>query len=175
MKIATALPPFTNYEKRVFRAAARASLLTGTPITTHTDGVLGDEQLDFLMAEGVPPSRIIIGHCCGNADHDYHMRIARGGAFVGFDRFGMEHIRPDADRVASLLALRAENMLGSVVISHDSTCCWLGRFLPADAPEPTNQPLRFTRVIAPMLREAGMTAAEIEDLLIANPRRYFSA
>jgi len=173
LKIATALPPFSDYEKRVFRAAAMASLATGTPITTHTDGVLGEEQLDYLTAQGVPPARIVIGHCCGNSDHDYHMAIVNQGAFVGFDRFGMEHIRSDTDRVASLLALRRKNALGSVVISHDSACCWLGHFQPENYPPPINQPLRFTRVIAPLLGEAGVTKAEIEGLLVTNPRRYF--
>jgi phosphotriesterase-related protein len=175
LKVGTSLPPFTDYEKYVFRAAAMASRATGTPITTHTDGVLGDEQLNYLTALGVPAARIVIGHCCGNPDHDYHMRIIDGGAFAGFDRFGMEHLRLDADRVASLLELRRKQVLGSVVISHDSVWCWLGRFQPKDHPAPKNQPLRFTRVIAPMLEEAGMTRAEIEGMLTANPRRYFGA
>lgn len=175
LKVGTALPPFTDYERYVFRAAAIASRETGVPITTHTDGVLGEEQLDYLMAHGVPAGRIVIGHCCGNPDHAYHRNIVGKGAFAGFDRFGMEHIRADAGRVASLMELREARGLGSVVISHDSVCCWLGRFQPPDAPPAGNEPLRFTRVIRPMLEAAGMTAAEIEGMLVDNPRRYFSA
>jgi phosphotriesterase-related protein len=174
LKVGTSLPPFTDYEKYVFRAAALASAATGVPITTHTDGILGTEQLDYLTERGVPPARIVIGHCCGNPSHDYHMAVVSKGAFAGFDRFGMEHIRPDADRVASLLELRRKNALDRVIISHDSVWCWLGRFQPKDAAEPKNQPMRFTRVIEPLLRNAGVAAEEIEGLLVANPRRYFS-
>jgi predicted metal-dependent phosphotriesterase family hydrolase len=73
------------------------------------------------------------------------------------------------------MEVREARALGSVVISHDSVCCWLGRFQPPDAPPVGNEPLRFTRVIRPMLEAAGMTAAEIEGMLVDNPRRYFSA
>jgi phosphotriesterase-related protein len=175
LKVGTSLPPFTEYEQYVFRAAAIASQVTSVPITTHTDGVLGEEQLDFLIAEGVPAARVVIGHCCGNPEHTYHMNIVGKGAYAGFDRFGMEHIRADAERVASLIELRQARVLDRVVISHDSVCCWLGRFQPEGAPPATNEPLRFTRVIRPMLEAAGMTAGEIEGMLIDNPRRYFSA
>ena len=35
-------------------------------------------------------------------------------------------------------------------------------------------PLHFTRNIAPRLRAGGMTEAEIDSILIDNPRRYFT-
>jgi len=40
----------------------------------------------------VPAHRIVIGHCCGSSDHDYHMKIAQGGSYLGFDRFGLDVI-----------------------------------------------------------------------------------
>ena len=36
------------------------------------------------------------------------------------------------------------------------------------------QSMRFTRVITPMLKQAGVDEAQIEVMLTDNPRRYFS-
>ena len=177
IKIATALPPFTDYEKTVFRAAARASLATGAPITTHTDAVMGDEQLDYLKAQGVPAHKIIIGHSCGSADHDYHLKIVNGGAYIGFDRFGMEDIQPDATRVARLAQLVNKGYGKQIIVSHDSVWCWRGAMLSQamlDHAKAGGLQLRFTRTITPMLKEAGVTDQQIDTLLTENPRRYFS-
>lgn len=177
IKVATAAPPFTDYEKTIFRAAAKASLATGAPITTHTDAILGDEQLAYLTSLGVPAHKIVIGHSCGNADHDYHMKIVQGGAYIGFDRFGLEIVQPDTVRVESLLKLLRKGYSAQTVISHDSVWCWKGKMLPAALLEQIaagHMSMRFTRVIAPMLKEAGITEAEINSMLIENPRRYFS-
>lgn len=175
IKIATSSPPFSAYERRVFQAAAMASNATGVPITTHTDVVLGDEQLLCLKGYGVPPSHVIIGHCCGNGDHAYHRRIIDGGAFIGFDRFGLDLPRTDAQRIESLLRLRQDGCLKSVIISHDSICNWLGMMPPPLAHKilVAHNPLHFMRNIAPKLRAAGIAEAEIDAMLVENPYRYF--
>jgi phosphotriesterase-related protein len=176
IKIGTSALPFSDYEKRVFRAAASASIATGVPITTHTEAVRGDEQLACLTELGVPAGQIIVGHCCCSGDHAYHKRIVDGGAFVGFDRFGLVLSCSDEQRIESLMRLREDGALGSVIISHDSICTWLGgMFPPAMAEEfsAMNHPLHFTRNIAPKLQAAGVSAAEIEAMLVDNPRRYF--
>jgi phosphotriesterase-related protein len=177
LKAGTGKPPFSEYEKKVFRAAAMASRATGVPITTHTEGVLGDDQVDFLAEHGVPEHRVIVGHCCGSEDHNYHMRIIDKGAFIGFDRFGIEYPMSDETRIQSILKIREKKALDKVIISHDSICCWLGGMLPPAIVEfmkSKSQPLRFSQVIAPMLIENGVTPAEIDMLLIDNPRRYFA-
>ncbi len=48
----------TAQEERVHRAAARASLETGLPITTHSNwSPVGALQLRIFMEEGVDPNR----------------------------------------------------------------------------------------------------------------------
>lgn len=177
IKIATAMPPFTDYEKTIFRAAAKASLATGAPITTHTDACMGDEQLAYLTSLGVPAHKIVIGHSCGNADHDYHMKIVNGGAYIGFDRFGLEIVQADSVRVESLVKLLKKGFGSQIAISHDSVWCWRGHMLPPnvlDMIAAGGQSMRFTRTIAPLLKEAGVTDVEIDSMLIDNPRRYFA-
>ena len=140
---------------------------------------MGDEQQRILTENGVPAHRIVIGHSCGTSDHDYHMRIARAGSYLGFDRFGIEMIRPDADRVAALLRLLGQGAGDRVVVSHDSVWCWRGAPIPDpgvfETMDQVWNPLHFTRRIAPQLREGGASEEQIERLLVENPRRYFSA
>ncbi len=177
IKVGTSAPPFTDYERTVFRAAARACVATGAPITTHTDAVLGDEQVAYLTKLGVPPHKIIVGHSCGSAEHDYHLKIVQSGAYVGFDRFGYETIQPDAVRVESLSKLLRAGFDRQIVISHDSVWCWKGKLLTDEmlsAVEATGMQMRFTRVIRPMLKAAGVGDDQLERMLADNPRRYFA-
>jgi phosphotriesterase-related protein len=172
IKVATGLPEITRYERAVLEAAARAGAATGAPVTTHTeDGQLGDAQQALLTSCGLPAHRIIIGHSCGSSDHAYHMKIATGGSYLGFDRFGLENMQPDDVRVTSLLKLIGAGMGGRVVVSHDTVWCWRGAPLP---PNPLWEPSHFTRRIIPKLRTGGATEAQIEALLVDNPRRFFA-
>ncbi len=179
IKVATATPAITDYERSVLVAAAKASKETGAPITTHTDeGILGDEQQQILIENGAEPHRIIIGHSCGSADFDYHIGIARRGSYLGFDRFGIVIFQPDEVRIASLKRLVDAGAGGSIVVSHDSVWCWRGEPLPDPGPFAamleTWTPTHFFERIVPKLREAGIGDVEIDRLVVENPRRFFS-
>jgi len=175
IKLSTAHPPMTDYERKVFTAGAKASLATGAPIMTHTDAVLGDEQAALLISLGVAPHKIIIGHCCGSSDHSYHRKIIDSGVYVGFDRFGIEMLAPDESRVESILKLLREGLWKQLIVSHDTTCSFRGNIDVSSMLDLTvHQPLRFERVIAPRLLQAGVSKAELEGLLTENPKRYFA-
>ena len=178
IKVATGTDRMTDYERSIFEAAAKASVETGAPITTHTDrGTLGDVQQRILTEQGVPAHRIVIGHSCGSSDHNYHMRIARCGSYLGFDRFGLDILHPDAERVTSLLALLRAGAGDRVVVSHDSVWCWLGQPIPKEieiAMAEVWNPSHFSLRVAPRLLEAGATEEQIECLLVDNPRRFFA-
>lgn len=176
IKLATAHAPITDYERALLLAGAKASLATGVPITTHTDAILGPEQVEILTGAGVPPHRIIVGHSCGNPDHHYHMSLVRAGAYLGFDRFGLEPIRPDEGRIESLLAVVNAGGLDHLVVSHDAPWCLRGSIWQGELLETIQNlsPLHFVRNIAPKLKSGGMTEAQIERMLVDNPRRYFS-
>jgi phosphotriesterase-related protein len=177
IKVATHKPPFTDYEKTIFRAAARASNATGAPITTHTEAVLGAEQIALLTSNGVPSHKIIVGHSCGTSDNRYHKDIVGRGAYIGFDRFGLETIQLDAVRVASLVKLVEQGYGSQIIVSHDCCWCWRGLHKPATLlaqQETGHSTMRFSRVITPMLKRLGLTRQQIDCLLIENPRRFFS-
>lgn len=179
IKVATGFDPMTPYETTVFRAAAKAAVATGTPITTHTDkGLHGEAQQKLLTEAGVPAHRIIIGHSCGTSDRDYHTRLAAGGSYLGFDRFGLDFVQPDAERVAGLLQLIERGHGRQLVVSHDTVWCWRGQPIPdpamQQAMEATWNLRHFHERILPRLREGGATDAQLDDLLVGNPRRFFA-
>ncbi len=173
IKVVTGHPVIIEEERELLLAAARASVATGAPIITHTEGVLGVEQQDILSGAGVPAYRIIIGHSCLSRDFQYHTRIIRGGSYVAFDRFGMPDM-PDETRAASLQKLLDAGYASRLMVSHDSVWYWAnGPSIGAGAYRnwvPTNF---FQRVI-PMLRFGGATDEQIETMLTENPRRVFA-
>src|SRR3990172_7762165 len=106
IKVATSAHQVTPYERMVLTAAARAHRATGVPITTHTeDGTMGREQLDIFAAEGVDLRHVIVGHSCGSAGLHYHVDLLDRGAYLGFDRFGLDILHPDRLRIAALIGL----------------------------------------------------------------------
>lgn len=176
IKVATSAHRITPYEEMVLRAAARAHLATGAPITTHTDeGTMGPEQLEILGSAGVPSSAIVVGHSCGSSNLDYHLGMLDRGAYLGFDRFGLELLHPDRARVAALVGLLGLGFERQIVLSHDTVWCWRGRAPTLSASVLADwQPTHLFKKIIPRLREAGVPQAKIDTMLVANPRRYFA-
>ena len=178
IKVATGHGAITAYERMLLEAAAIAAKETGAPITTHTDGgTCGDEQQAFLVSRGVPAHRIIVGHSCGSADFDYHMRIVRGGSYLGFDRFGLEMLQSDETRVAALVKLLRAGAAPRILVSHDTVWCWRGEPVPDPgvfaALAARWTPTHFFERIVPKLAASGVTPGEIERMLVENPRRFF--
>jgi phosphotriesterase-related protein len=176
IKVATGPHQITPYERNVILAAARAHKATGVPITTHTDeGTMGREQLAILTEEGVDAHRVIIGHSCGSADLRYHVDLLDRGAYLGFDRFGLELLHPDRLRLAALIGLLGIGAERQIVLSHDTVWCWRGRPLPVPAEQlaPKWDPRHILQRIVPALREAGVGQEKIDAMLVENPRRYF--
>ncbi|MBW2267440.1 MAG: phosphotriesterase-related protein [Deltaproteobacteria bacterium] len=172
IKVATGRGAITDYEKSVLGAASKACIETGAPIITHTnDGVLGGEQQAIFAENGVSPNRVIIGHSCGTNDHDYHWGLVEGGTYLGFDRFGLEQINSDENRAKSMLKLIERGAASRLLVSHDTVWCWLGKPFPSNS---TWRPSRFSEDVVPMLKAGGASDGHIDQILVENPRRYFS-
>ena len=76
-------------EERVFRAAGRAATRSGLAVTTHSVASrVGLEHLALLRAEGVDPSRVVIGHADSFPFIEYHRAVLSQGAYVEFDNLG---------------------------------------------------------------------------------------
>jgi phosphotriesterase-related protein len=185
VKVATGAPAISEYEKKLLVAAGRAAARVGCPVITHTDhATLGLEQIAILTAQGVPAHRILVGHSDGRDDHGYHRSLADRGAYVGFDRFGIEALIGDDKRIESVCRMIEAGYARSVCLSHDATCAaWLGRpvfggrlVMTAEAlaaAMPNWEPTHLFKRIVPRLRDRGVTDADVRTIFVENPARYF--
>jgi len=85
-EVAANLPYITAREERSFRASGRAAARTGVMVTTHAPTFpTGEEQIDLLVAEGVDPARIVIGHTDTVKDVQYSIDLLKRGVYVEYD------------------------------------------------------------------------------------------
>jgi phosphotriesterase-related protein len=159
---------------RILAAVAAASVETGAPVMVHTNAAerTGLLALEALIRDGVDPSRIVIAHVGDSNEMDYIREIARSGAWLGLDRFGIDHFNPLADRIATLLALLEDGLRDRLHLSHDAACFM--DFMTGDpffAGEEADY-LLISREVLPALREAGVAQADIDAMMVANPSRF---
>jgi phosphotriesterase-related protein len=159
-------PWISALEERSFRAAARAHRRTGLTITTHAARwPVGLPQLDLLAEEGVDPQRVIVGHCDMVPDHDYHLAVARRGAFVQFDTVQGETDYDTRTRVSWVLSFAREGLLDRLLLSQD--VCLRSNLKAAGGCGYAYVPTTF----ADHLRAAGLDESDVHRLLVDNPRR----
>ena len=162
-------PVMSLGEERAFRAAARAQREIGFSISTHTShyGELAFEQIGVLREEGVPFDRIIIGHLGEHVGAADVIAIAETGACVQIDHVG----RPVTSGMISDRQ-RAKNVAEVVRAGH-------GRQLTVSMDICGNSQMHahgghgfhhLLRIFVPLLREEGVSDAEIEIILVQNPR-----
>ena len=161
---------------RILRLVAEAAVETDAPVMVHTNASArtGLLALDALTDAGVEPRRIVIAHAGDSNDLGYLRALADTGASLGCDRFHIEHFNPDADRIRTLAALVAEGYVERVHLGHDAATFhdfMLGN--PFFADEHADY-LHISANILPRLREAGVTQAQIDQMLVENPRRFFA-
>ena len=165
---------------RIVRAVARTHVETGAPITVHTSGPArtGSLALGVFRTEGVDLTKVVIGHAGDSNDLDYLMELADAGATLGMDRFGLDLFNPTADRVRTIAALAARGYADRMVLAHDASC-FIDYFGAGhDAVRAAAAPnWHFTHIsddVIPALREAGVDEAQVRQMLVENPRRYFT-
>jgi len=178
IKVGTGNGNISAYEERLLKAAAKAQKETGVPIITHTEnGTMGPEQAALLIGEGVNPHKIVIGHMCGNPDIEYQLNVINRGAYTGFDRWGIGYFRPDSSRKTTILELLQLGHANHIVMSHDANAKIMGRLLVMpDIIQALIKDWNYTHVfehIIPQLLEAGVTAKQVDQMLVDNPRDIF--
>lgn len=165
--------------ERICRAVAQAHVRTGAPITVHTNSATqsGITALDLFAEEGVDLTKVVVGHAGDSNDLDYLRRLADTGATLGMDRFGLDLYNPTAQRVATVAALCERGYADRMVLSHDASCFM--DYFPHewDMVAEVVPNWRYDHIhddVLPALREAGVTDNQIDQMLLFNPRRYFS-
>jgi phosphotriesterase-related protein len=166
----------TPAEERGLRAAARASLATGTPVIVHQPNVPDASRriMQILESEGLPTDRVCLGHMSSVLDLDLHIEAVERGYWVAYDTFGANmpnrfvEQANDRRRVAWLVELLKRGFDASVLVSHDTWCkLQLARY----------GGLGYTHideVILPALMRSGVSTRACRALLEGNPRRFFA-
>ncbi len=103
---------------KLMRAAARVHLQSGLAIAVHTgDGAAALDEVRILREEGVAPNALIWVHA-QNDPGAKQIEAAKLGAWVSLD--GYSASEKNRERYKNfLLALKKENLLGRVLLSHD--------------------------------------------------------
>jgi len=145
-------------ERKVFRAVGRAHVATNIPIFTHT-GIPGKsalEQLDIFEDAGVDPRHVVIGHLGNLVDPNVyvHKQICRRGAFVGFDRQGVN----DTQQVPMVMALIEAGFADHLMFSADASSGYA----------------KTITVFLPKLKAAGATDDVLHKIMVDNPRRFLA-
>jgi len=166
-------------ERKVLRAVGKAHLRTGLPIFTHTPHdscpTCALEQLEILESEGVNTKQLCIGHLSEILDDpqaETHKKIAKRGAFLGFDTVG--HFLPhspkmtDTMRVTLIKAVLDAGYEDHVLLSSD-----LGRQPDLKSNWGAGYSTVAT-VFVPKLRYAGVKEETIHKILVDNPRRFLA-
>ncbi|HEY2604274.1 MAG TPA: hypothetical protein VGI67_22135, partial [Thermoleophilaceae bacterium] len=155
---------------------AKASIETGAPVMVHTNSAakMGLPALETLTGHGVDPGRIVIAHTGDSNDLDYLRAIAAGGAWLGCDRFGIDHFNPLPDRIKTLIALVEEGYTDRIHLGHDAACFF--DFMVGDPAFADEKPdyLLISNDVLPALLEGGVTQEQIDQMLVANPARFFA-
>ena len=161
---------------RILASVAAAAVETGVPVMVHTNAAAatGLPALETLTAAGVDPSRIVIAHAGDSNDMSYLRAIADTGATLGLDRFNIEHFNPDANRIETLLALLSEGYGDRIHLSHDAAS--FIDFMTGDPAFADEKPsyLHISNEILPALRQEGVTDEQIDEMMVVNPRRFFT-
>ena len=132
---------------------------------THTTlATLALEQAGFLVERGVEPDRVIIGHMDLGGDLDAVLDVLALGVNVGFDTIGKTNYLPDERRVAMLLELERKGLIDHVVLSQDIT-------RKSQLKEFGGKGYAYlVDTIVPMLRQAHMKEASIQQMLEKTPK-----
>lgn len=171
IKVATAENHIDPLEENVLRAAARAQRETGCCISTHTThSTMGEEQVDLFEAEDADLSKVVIGHSDDRNDLDYLRRLLARGVTVQFDHINVNLWVSDAEKVEMLATLIGEGHVERLTLSQDTVGELPGR---PDDPRPflKRRPAYLLTTFLPMLRQAGVSEAAIEQIMVENPAR----
>ena len=170
--------PLTDNELKSIRASARASRLTGAPITIHSFAPPDQLQraLDIIADEGVDLNHVVMGHA-GTGNVEAMKAYTDRGAYVEFDflgqapgaRGGGGTLEQGAERVATnVKALIDAGLANRVLIAHD--VCLQGQLKKNGGGGYAFIPT----MVVPALKAKGVSEEAIRTILVENPKRVLT-
>jgi phosphotriesterase-related protein len=180
-EIGCSVPLMAN-ERKVLRAAAAAQRHTGAPMDIHPgfSDASALEIIAILQDAGASLDRTMISHV-ENFDYtlDTRLRILESGCFVGYDNFGnlgyphcylgrVINLTTDLHRIRDIKELIDRGFLSQILLGQDLCfkdmySCYGGYGYG-----------HLLENAVPLMRDMGLMEAEIDTLLVDNPRRFLT-
>ncbi|MCW6508268.1 phosphotriesterase family protein [Lichenifustis flavocetrariae] len=171
---------FTTAERKSLRAAARASRITGVPLSIHLPGWerLAHDVLDIVECEGADLNHTVLCHM-NPSGHDagYQVALAKRGAFLEYDMIGMDYYYAaqnaqspsDEENARAIRGLIDKGFGHRVLMSQD---VFLKIMLTRYGGFGYGYILKH---FVPRLKRHGLDRAAIDLMMKENPVRVFSA
>jgi phosphotriesterase-related protein len=173
--------PWTDNEKKSVAAAVAAQRETGAPLLIHPgrDEHAPIEIVKFIEREGGDLGRTVMAHVDIRIYEREILRdLAATGIYIEYDTFGLESPFPphapitympsDYQRIEQLVGLIEDGYLERVVLAHDN--CTKHRLREFGGHGFDHIPSTITS----WMKRQGMSQAQIDVLLIENPRRILT-
>ena len=170
---------FTAEEEKALRGAALAAARSRLPLSVHLPGWErhAHRVLDVAEQAGCDPRQVVLCHMNPSFDDPHYQRsLAERGAWLEYDMIGMDFFYADQqaqcpydeDNARAIRALIDDGFAGQILLSQDVFLKMMlthyGGFGYA----------YILRHFVPRLHRHGVTEAQVQQLLVANPRRVFS-
>ena len=153
-------------ELRSWEGMCIAAKETGAVVSTHPSrGVQQIPQAEYLIAHGIPPERIVIGHIEFYPDDESLKKLLGMGVYIGLDMIGKSSGKGDEYRVDTICKLKDWGFLSRVVLSLD--ICRIEDLKSAGGYGYAH----LFETFIPMLMDRGITMQDLELILKDNPRR----
>jgi len=172
--------PMDSVQKKILIASAHASIETGASISIHpgNDDRSPYEIVTLLAKEGVPESKIIIGHLSiAFEDRSLLKDLAETGCFLEYDHFGSfedssfeyrgitDLIKNDTSQIEIIEFLVENGFRDQVLIAHD--VCYKSHYKQYGG---KGFDYIITGII-PRLRKHGFSNKDINMMLVDNPAK----
>jgi phosphotriesterase-related protein len=174
--------PLSKNERKVLRASAKAQKRTGAPIVVHPSfsDDLALTIVDILGEAGASLSNTMICHM-DTFEFSLATRtnILNRGCYIGYDNFGnigyphsylgrVINLGSDVQRIRDIRELIERGYLGQILIGADN--CFKDGLKAFGG----HGYAHVVENVAPLMRIMGLTAEEVDALLIDNPREFYA-
>ncbi len=182
IKVANDMGGVTDEGEIILRAAARAQAATDVPISTHTWAPerVGEQQVAIFQDEDIDLNRVYVGHSNDTTDTEYLTGLLEKGVWIGLDRYPgrQTELTPDWEgRTQTAWRLIEAGWGHRIMLGHDWSVTLSIASAEMQEQRDLNNPdgyLFITRRVIPRLRDLGATDADIENIFVNNPRRFFN-
>ncbi len=174
--------PTNENTRKILRASVHAAVETGAPILIHP-GFHPDSPMHImndLIEAGADPTRVIMGHLELINDLAPIREVAETGANLEYDRFGWEDtmiqtgpfedigFQSDAQRLDTMVQLMEWGYEDRLVVAHD--ICFKTDWTAYGGKGSAH----ILENIVPRMRQRGFSEANINSILVENPRRILT-